>query len=221
MGLNRFDVIRQINLYSSEDNQEALIDLLCEILDDEEFKTRNLDLIEIIISIGELYGYYSYIENFGKTFGYSEAIRKNMYKSNDGKIYYNSGQLSLLNEIKNENKLFISAPTTFGKTKLVLDYILLEANNFNNILFLISTNSLSEEIYIKLLNFNHIHNFYYHITTNPKILGNKNILILTPEKYLLLLESKDIDFDLYIMDESYKIEEEDKNIDYDLSLIHI
>jgi len=102
--------------------------LLCEILDDEEFKTRNLDLIEIIISIGELYGYYSYIENFGKTFGYSEAIRKNMYKSNDGKIYYNSGQLSLLNEIKNENKLFISAPTTFGKTKLVLDYILLEAN---------------------------------------------------------------------------------------------
>ena len=33
MGLNRFDVIRQINLYSSEDNQEALIDLLCEILD--------------------------------------------------------------------------------------------------------------------------------------------------------------------------------------------
>ncbi len=215
MGLNRFDVIRQINLYSSEDNQEALIDLLCEILDDEEFKTKNLDLIEIIISIGELYGYYSYIENFGKTFGYSEAIRKNMYKSSDGKIYYNSGQLSLLNEIKNENKLFISAPTTFGKTKLVLDYILLEENNFNNILFLIPTNSLSEEIYIKLLNFNHIHNFNYHITTNPKILGNKNILILTPEKYLLLLESKDIDFDLYIMDESYKIEEEDKNIDYD------
>lgn len=211
MGLNRMDVIRKINLFSSENNQDALIKLLCEILNDNQFKNDNIDLIHIIISIGELYGFYSYIGNEEKEFDLAEKIRKNMYESFDKKIHYNSGQLSLLNEMKSENKLFISAPTSFGKTKLVLDYIASENQNLNNILFLIPTNSLSEEIYIKLLTFNHENNLSYHITTAPKINHGNNILILTPEKYLLLLESKDPEFDLYIMDESYKIEESNEN----------
>jgi len=211
MGLSRSDVIKKINIFSCEENKEELIKLLCTIINDVEFRKNNYDLIEAIISIGELYGYYSYfkemLDNSMNCNSYSENIRKNMYKSFDGSIYYNSGQLSLLNEIKTEKKLFVSAPTTFGKTKLVLDYIYSENKKLNNILFLIPTNSLSEEIYIKLLQFNSQNKLNYYISTNPKIKGNNNILVLTPEKYLLLIESKNIDFDLYVMDESYKIEE--------------
>ena len=214
MGLNRFDVIKQINVFSSENNQDGLIHLLCKILSDEQFKNENLDLIYVIISIGELYGYYSYIDYCLKNFDNSEELRCNMYRSQDKKIYYNSGQLSLLNEIKMNNKLFISAPTTFGKTRLVLEYLTMEYKNFKNILFIIPTNSLSEELYIKLLEFNHTLDLKYHVSTNPKLQGNRNVLILTPEKYLLLLESKNPQFDLYIMDESYKIEEGNENIDY-------
>ena len=213
MGLNRFDVIKEINIYSSEDNKNGLIDLLCRILDDEEFKQNNLDLVHMIISIGELYGYYSYIDYNQIEIDNSEKIRRNMYRSYDNKIYYNCGQLSLLNQIKMYNKVFISAPTTFGKTKLVLEYISKDYSKLNNILFIVPTNSLSEELYIKLLVFNHNIELKYHISTNPKLEGNRNILILTPEKYMLLLESKNPNFDLYIMDESYKIE--DNNEEYD------
>ena len=213
MGLNRFDVIKEINIYSSEDNKSGLIDLLCKILDDEEFKQNNLDLVHMIISIGELYGYYSYINYNQIEIDNSEKIRRNMYKSYDNKIYYNSGQLSLLNQIVMYNKVFISAPTTFGKTKLVLEYISKEYSKLNNILFIVPTNSLAEELYIKLLNFNHNIQSKYHITTNPKLDGIRNILILTPEKYMLLLESKNPSFDLYIMDESYKIEDNTEEYD--------
>lgn len=215
MGLNRVDVIKQINLYSSEDNKNGLIELLCDILNDNNFKNENADLIELIISIGELYGYYSYMNKQPVVFSYSEVIRKNMYKGTESNVFYNSGQLSLLNEIKNEEKLFISAPTTFGKTKIILEYIIAKSSEYNNILFLVPTNSLSEEIYIKLLNFNHENKLDYYITTNPKFKKNRNILILTPEKYLLFLESKNVEFDLYIMDESYKIQEENKNVKFD------
>ena len=124
MELNRVDVIKQINLYSSEDNKDGLIELLCDILNDNNFKNENVDLIELIISIGELYGYYSYMNKQPYVFSYSEMIRKNMYKSTESNVFYNSGQLSLLNEIKNEEKLFVSAPTTFGKTKIILEYII-------------------------------------------------------------------------------------------------
>lgn len=215
MGLNRVDVIRQINLYSSEENKDGLIELLCDILNDSNFKSENADLIDLIISIGELYGYNSYMNKQSDAFSYSEMIRKNMYKSTESNVFYNSGQLSLLNEIKNEQKLFISAPTTFGKTKIILEYIISKSREYNNILFLVPTNSLSEEIYIKLLNFNHENKLNYYITTNPRIKKTRNILILTPEKYLLFLESKNLEFDLYIMDESYKIQEENKKVRYD------
>lgn len=208
MELERFEVIKQINMFSTENNKPALIDLLCKIIDSKDFFNNNKDLVYMIISIGELYGYYTYLENDSVYLSSSDDIRKRMYKSTDGKIYYNSGQLSLLSEFRIDNKIFVSAPTSFGKTKLVLEYISQERNKLNNILFLIPTNSLSEEIYIKLLDFNHKNRLSFHITTNPKILGGKNILILTPEKYLLMLESYNFDFDLYIMDESYKIEEE-------------
>lgn len=215
MGLVRKDIIKKINIFSCEENKEELIKLLCEIINDEEFRKENYDLVEAIISIGELYGYYTYLKNDSINRisddeienNYSNNIRKNMYKSYDRKIYYNSGQLSLLNEFKTEQKLFVSAPTTFGKTKLVLDYIYSDNKEIDNILFLIPTNSLSEEIYIKLLQFNSENNLNYYISTNPKLKGIRNILILTPEKYLLLIESKDMNFDLYVMDESYKIEE--------------
>lgn len=216
MGLNRLDVIKQINIYSSEDNKKELIHLLCQILNDESFKNNNLDLVYIIISIGELYGYYSYLNGASTNdlFDYSESIRKGMYKSYDSSIYYNSGQLSLLNEIKNNQKVFISAPTTFGKTKLVLEYIS-ESNELSNIMFIVPTNSLSEEIYVKLLKFNSTIENKYYISTNPKLDGDRNILILTPEKYLLFIESRNYDFDLYVMDESYKIEEEQDHSESD------
>jgi len=208
MELERFEVIKQINMFSTENNKPALIDLLCKIIDNKDFFKNNKDLVYMIISIGELYGYYTYLENDSVYLSSGDDIRKKMYKSIDGELYYNSGQLSLLSEFKIDNKIFVSAPTSFGKTKLVLEYISQERNKLNNILFLIPTNSLSEEIYIKLLDFNHKNRLSFHITTNPKILGRKNILILTPEKYLLMLESYNFEFDLYIMDESYKIEEE-------------
>ena len=69
MELERFDIIKQINLYSVEDNQEALIKLLCNLLDNPEFAQENKDLVNMIISVGELYGYYKYVEGnneFGK-----------------------------------------------------------------------------------------------------------------------------------------------------------
>ena len=47
MGLNRFDVIKQINVFSAENNQEGLIHLLCTILSDEKFKNENIKYVII------------------------------------------------------------------------------------------------------------------------------------------------------------------------------
>lgn len=216
MELDRELILKKINLFSIEENKTELIKILCEIIDNKEFFNENIDLAIYIMKICELYGYAMYFENNKDInefqFDLSEIIRHDMYKSKlDEKKYFNAGQLSLLNEMGLKEKMFISAPTSFGKTSLIMEYIYLNYQKLHNVIFVAPTNSLVEELYIKFLKLNKNCKNKFNITTTPKKRGNNNIWILTPEKFLLLFEDFDKNIDLYIMDESYKIEDEDDN----------
>lgn len=222
MGLNRLEVLNCINRSSVEKNTQDLINLLCDIFDDKDFFCENYDLALIIMNITELYGYREYFENLlhlnadELSIGnFSQILRRDTYKSKiNPNLYFNSGQLSLLQEIETNHKVFISAPTSFGKTSLLFEYIAINNSSIDKILFIAPTNSLIEELYIKFLKLNLEVRMGYQISTNPGKKFDRGIWILTPEKLLLMLESKIVNFNLMIMDESYKIENE---INYDES----
>lgn len=210
MELSRTNIIKKINLFSLEDNKNELISLLCDILDCKDY-FQYYDLILIIINIAELYGYQEFfinsIENNIDISYISNIMRKGLYRSKyNSNMYFNSGQLSLLFELDKYQRLFVSAPTSFGKTSLVLEYIALNKDNFNLIVFLAPTNALVEELYLKFLKLNKDNHFDYHIVTTPKKSDKNTIWILTPEKFLLLKEEFDKEFDFIVMDEAYKIE---------------
>ncbi len=215
MELDRELILKKINLLSIEDNKNELIKVLCEIIENKTFFRKNSDLVLYIMKICELYGYAMYFknnQNFDNfKFNISELIRHDMYKSKlNSNKYYNAGQLSLLNEIEINKKMFISAPTSFGKTSLIMEYVYINHLKFNNIIFIVPTNSLVEELYIKFLKMNKKCQKKYNITTTPKKKSSNNIWILTPERFLLLFEDFDKKIDLYVMDESYKIEDEEQ-----------
>lgn len=214
MELNRELILKKINLFSIEDNKNELIKLLCEIIEDKTFFKENIDLVLYIMRICELYGYAMYFEDNNDLsefkFNLSELLRHNMYKSKlDTKKYYNAGQLSLLNDIELNKKTFISAPTSFGKTSLIMEYIYINYKKIHNVVFIVPTNSLVEELYIKFLKMNKKCNSKYVVTTSPKKEKNNSIWILTPEKFLLLFEDFNKKVDLFVMDESYKIEDDE------------
>lgn len=221
MGLTRIDVLKQINTYSMTNNKIGLIRLLCDILEDEKFLVSNFELVQIIIEIGELYGYNEYLKKYKNKFEINDIksstsiLRKSMFISSyDENIVFNSGQLSLLEEIKMRKKLFISAPTSFGKTSLIFEHIYLNNNDYNNICIIVPTNSLEEELFYKFLLFNKKINNKYSILTSPHKNKKKSIYILTPEKYLLLNENGSTNFNLIVIDESYKIEDSEDEVKY-------
>lgn len=221
MELDRELILKKINLLSVEDNKQELIKILCEIIENNIFFKDNIDLALYIMRICELYGYAMYFEKNRNLedfkFNLSELLRHDMYKSKlNSNKYYNAGQLSLLNEIELNKKMFISAPTSFGKTSLIIEYIYMNYLKLHNIIFIVPTNSLVEELYIKFLKINKKCNVKYNITTTPKKKGSNNIWILTPEKFLLLYEDFDKKIDLFIMDESYKIEDEGQDNIFDV-----
>lgn len=221
MELDRIDILKKINTYSLHDNKIGLINILCELLEDKQSIHDNIDIIIMIIEIGELYGYNEFLKNnvicdrLPKLTRSNALLRKIMFTSYyDNGILFNSGQLSLLEDMKEYKKLFISAPTSFGKTSLIFEHIYTNYKNYDNICIIVPTNALEEELFYKFLIFNKKLDNYYKIFTNPHNQVHKAIFVLTPEKYLLLNENSNILFDLIVVDESYKIEDSEEDIKY-------
>lgn len=87
--------------------------------------------------------------------------------------------------------------------------------NLNNIIFILPTKSLIEELYIKLLNINKRIDYHekYNITLNILKHVGKTIRILTPEKFLNYYEYNNLNnIDLIVMDEVYKIENDGRQL---------
>lgn len=215
--MNRKEILRKINEYTLKNDEQNAINLLCDLLESED-KNKYMDLIYILIDSFQLYGYAKSVDmrDFKEKFESCSFDYK--LESYQGKYmqYLNNGQLSLIDVIEEENKVIISAPTSFGKTSLLIEYILKENLLLNNIIFIVPTNSLIEELYIKFLSLNRDLLNKYNITINNTFFRGRTIKILTPEKFLSFYEYNGINNqDLIVMDETYKIEDdkkEDKNV---------
>jgi len=210
--MDKKEYIKSINKFSLDSETDKIVYLLNIILNEENYHD-NLDLIFIMISMTQMYGFLQYLSrNEKEKFLAWDQIRSNSYSGYNIE-YLNSGQLSILCEFKKTKKVFLSAPTSFGKTSLVIEHIIRNYLLLNNIMFIVPTNSLLEEIFTKLMIINKRYSMHYKITTQPFLDNNlNNILVLTPERFLILSEKVNVNkFDLIIMDEAYKIVDSHNN----------
>lgn len=113
---------------------------------------------------------------------------------------------------ESEHKLFLSAPTSFGKTFLLKEIIYRNYNKYDNIVIVLPTVALLMEVTEDLNAFFKNQNLQYS-TYNSVYrdleLSGKNVFILTPERVLRLLALKpNLDIDFFFFDEIYKIDED-------------
>lgn len=202
--MNKSEIINIANEYAFSGKIHPVIECLNTLLESES-QSENMDLIFMLISSTQLYGFLSYLSKKNQElFMISDYFRSNSYRGVEIP-FYNRGQLSFLYELEHKEKVFFSAPTSFGKTSIVTEFILNNEKILNNIAIIVPTNSLLEELFIKFIGYNAIHKLHYNISTQPltTIIG-RNILLLTPERFMLMAELIN-SFDIIIMDETYKI----------------
>ncbi len=123
----------------------------------------------------------------------------------DKTVVLNRYQMEILN-ILNDNNLFLSAPTSFGKTFLMLEFIMRNKENLNNIIFIIPTLALMNELLKKIYN---LFSDTYNICINSsEIIGDKNIFVFVPERSdkEFLVKTKKLKIDFLIFDEIYKLQ---------------
>lgn len=122
-----------------------------------------------------------------------------------------------LNDIKNSQYYSFSAPTSMGKTFVIINFIKtkLKENMAGNFAIIVPTRALLSEIANKLIN--ELKNYlgidcHKVITTMASIQANeKFIAVLTPERlYHALLKQPNIEFKYLFIDEAHKISDKDK-----------
>ena len=154
----------------------------------------------------------NYLGKYGNIYTEINGIENNEFKWNTS--YKTIGQYELFRKVK-ESKLqsqIIVAPTSYGKTELILSFI--NNTKFKKICIISPTKSLLVQTKKRIIN-----QFGYRkIITYPEMYSEKDneiIAVLTQERLLRLLQNNsNLKFDLLIIDEAHNILDEfsDENI---------
>lgn len=134
-----------------------------------------------------------------------------LYTSADSKLHKYQKEILNKFEVGKQNRFFLSASTSFGKTFLV--YEIIRKMQYKNILLIFPSIALLSENLEKIMSDEKYRWIYerYKIHTMSMIneVGENNICIYTPERYLSFLDvSEMIPFDFVFVDEVYKIDNE-------------
>lgn len=132
-------------------------------------------------------------------------------------------QVEILNKLNEGKNLIVSAPTSFGKTASIFEYLNINKNKINKVLIILPTIALRNEYLEKIA----------LSIPEHKIISNSNkiekydkfCLILTHEKfveYFSKIKTDNFDIDLLVIDEIYKLQNE-SNDDrmYSMSLAYL
>jgi Helicase conserved C-terminal domain/Type III restriction enzyme, res subunit len=108
------------------------------------------------------------------------------------------------------NKYFLSASTSFGKTHLVFEII--KKMRYSNIVLIFPTIALLSENLEKVIadkGYDYFNsNYKIHTLSEVSDIGDKNLFIYTPERFLSFIEKNEdrVKFDFAFVDEVYKID---------------
>lgn len=180
----------------NSDKRELRKELIKFIYDNDVFNTALLSALDLEI----------YDKSDALIPKLNKAIRQSILNSD---IYLTNEQMECLSLLE-DNSLFISAPTSFGKTYIALEYISRHIDLLNNIIFIVPTVSLMNELRKKC--YKYFGKNFKIITSEAELELNrqslKKLMIFVPERVNAIkvkeyLEDVSIDFSVY--DEIYKL----------------
>lgn len=189
-----FNLAKEISV---SNDSEKLIDVI------ENWNYVHPEVRSVFLSLIEGFGFYPYL-NDGVELDLATLIRREYHKSQfvnkqGNSIVFHYEQKVLEEKINKKQNLVVSAPTSFGKSLLIEEFV--ARRKYENILIIQPTLAFFDETRRKL---SHYSDYYNIVVNTHQEIGEKNLFILTSERVLDILPNID-DIDLFIIDEFYKI----------------
>lgn len=188
------------------------LSVICHV---SEYLPEDLFLKEILlecISSSRVFLYRDMLENKSELIkqilpSLSEEFAREFYTLESGTTLTKE-QKKLFSEFQKHRRIVVSAPTSFGKSRIITEII--NQNEYSNIAIVLPTIALLTETFIRFRKDINISRKYNLVNSVKQPLKAKNnILIFTPEKIDLFMdEYPNFKFDFFVMDEIYKIQDD-------------
>ena len=153
-----------------------------------------------------------------KSYLQTHLLRKaNEVSIGDQKLSLTDYQIQLWNLLVDKKSVAVSAPTSAGKTFLILEHILRETNRLDEIcsVIIVPTRALLTELHTKITEHEHFDSESTRASTVPTLDSDKRkkqIFILTQERLQVLLSISNIRFTYVIVDEAQAISDGTRGI---------
>lgn len=201
------DVYRQLDSKNEQDYNQCL-SAICHIANYNSSDRMVQQLLHDCIVKSRVFLYDNLLEknneNYLPDISPQDHILRNFYTSQKTNTTLTKPQKEIFDTFQKNKRLVVSAPTSFGKTRIVREIIL--HNNYKNIAFIMPTVSLLSEQYQELRK--SIEGYTISKSSKVKIDEHKSyILVLTPERMSAFFEENpDFKIDFFVMDEIYKVD---------------
>jgi superfamily II DNA/RNA helicase len=191
--LDKFEIIKAISLFAQNNQigQELVLRLLSRRDDFIGYKP-------IIDSLIRRVGLYPYLKQESLSLNDSIAFEFHKPIGLADNIVFHHAQAEVYYSLMKGENIILSAPTSFGKS-LIIDAVI-ASNRHKNIAVIVPTIALIDETRKRLSKYKE----NYKIITHPtQEIEDRNILILTQERAITIVNEISIDF--FVIDEFYKL----------------
>lgn len=201
------DVYRLLDSKDERDYNQCL-SAICHIANYNSDDSMVQQLLHDCIVKSRVFLYDNLLEKNNETYvpiiSPQDNLLRNFYTSQKTNTTLTRPQKEIFDAFQRNKRLVVSAPTSFGKTRIVREIIL--HNNYKNIAFIMPTVSLLSEQYQELRK--SVEGYTISKSSKVKIDKDKSyILVLTPERMSAFLEdNRSFEIDFFVMDEIYKVD---------------
>ena len=158
-------------------------------------------LSNVLTDLIEAVGFYPYLAKENLQLDSTDSLIRQIYHHSDNlDKFLHEDQKHLLSLLNSEKNVVVSAPTSFGKSLLIEEFV--ASNKFSNIIIIQPTLALLDETRRKLKKYDENYKIIVRTSQEPS-LEKGNIYLFTAERVNEYKEFPHIDF--IIIDEFYKL----------------
>ncbi len=169
----------------------------------------NLSLLKQCIQSARVFLYQDMLKSNGLEFDEDtifDSSQKAFYSLKSDFILTKE-QKDLFDLFSQKRRLVVSAPTSFGKSRVMREII--THNQYKQIVVIVPTNALLSETYFTFRMDERLSRYNLIFSTHIEPSDDNSIYIFTPEKFDVYTDEYDINFDFFVFDEVYKVDSKD------------
>ena len=191
--LDKFRLLKEVAEIVSSGHHAAQELVLRIIERRSEFPQYNGIINELVKQVG----LYPYLKD--EELSIRDALALEMHRPEGlDEVVFHRSQSEVYNHLMDGHNVILSAPTSYGKS-LVVDSII-ASEHYKNIVIIVPSIALIDETRKRLS----VYKDRYKIITYPyQEIAERNVLILTQERAIEIIEQVNVDF--FVIDEFYKI----------------